>query len=357
MKVLFLVAYSELAASSRTRVYDYLPFLKKKGVKYTYICFVPKRFHSLTSKHQSPVERVSYYFLGFCFKIIKTIQALAMTRGYDILFIQKITFPFGLEKVLRLFNKNIIFDFDDAIFTNEDNKNTLFGRLKENFQRKSFQKMLKVSRVCLVENEYNKKIALEHCSDVEIIIGPIDTEKYFVKEKSQQCKVVIGWVGSYSTTKYLYQIKEALSELLERGDVILRLVGANPDFEKINLPCEIEKWSLGGEASLIQTFDIGIMPLPDNEWTRGKGGYKLLQYMAIGIPALASPVGVNKQIIRNGVNGFLADNKHEWVDALCRLVENRKLRLKMGVEGRNIAEREYSLNKASEKLFKIFKRI
>lgn len=357
MKILFLVAYSNLAASSRTRVYDYLPFLDKRGVDYKYICFIPQKFHSLTSKHQNLFSKLFYYFAGFCLKVVKTIQAVILASRYDILFIQKITFPFGLEKVLRLFNKNIIFDFDDAIFTSEDDKSTFFGRLKENFQKKSFENMLKVAKVCLVENDYNKKISLQYCPRAEIITGPIKTEKYFPKPKQNSDKIVIGWVGSYSTTRYLHDIKDALKELLRPGQVELKLVGADEDFKKSGINCEIEKWSLEGEAFLIQTFDIGIMPLPDNEWTRGKGGYKLLQYMAIGIPAVTSPVEINKQIVRNGVNGFLADSPKEWVEKLSRLIEDKSMRQEMGSAGRKIAEAEYSLNKASEKLLKIFETI
>lgn len=357
MKILFLVAYSELAASSRTRVYDYFPFLEKREIEYKYICFTPKKLHGLTSKHKSLVSKIFYYFfVGFFLKLVKIVQTIAISRSYDIIFIQKIIFPFGLEKLLKLLNKNIIFDFDDAIFTSDDKKNIL-NKIKINFQEKGFRNMLRVAKLCLVENEYNKNIAIKHCSWIETITGPIDIQKYFVKEKNTNSKIIIGWTGSPYTSKYLYEIKDVLKELLRKYNIILRFVGVNENFKKIGIDCEIKKWSLETEVPLIQSFDIGIMPLPENEWTRGKGGYKLLQYMACGIPAVASPVEINKEIVKDGVNGFLANSHKKWVEKISILIENEELRIRFGQAGRKTVEEKYSLEKASERMLSLFSNI
>lgn len=357
MKVLFLVAYSELAASSRTRVYDYLPFLKKVGIEYKCICFTPSYLHDLTSQRRGFLKNIFYYIIVFCIKWTKIFHAIVFARMYDIIFIQKIIFPFGFEFVLKLINRNIIFDFDDAIFTNEDIGSGIIAKLKNGFQAKGFVRMLRAAKCCLVENKYNKNIALKYCPIVEIITGPINTEKYFIKNRGASQKVVVGWTGSPSTAQYLFEIKNALTELSQKYDIIFRFMGVGKKFKMEEINFQREDWSLEKEVSIIQTFDIGIMPLPDNKWTRGKGGYKLLQYMACGVPAVASPVEINKEIISNGVDGFLANNTKEWVEKMSTLIKDPGLREKMGNLAREKIEDNYSLITASEKLLKIFQAV
>lgn len=117
----------------------------------------------------------------------------------------------------------------------------------------------------------------------------------------------------------------------------------------------LKKWRLDNEVATLQSFDIGIMVLPDNEWTRGKGGYKLLQYMAVGIPCVASPVGINKELIRDGENGFLATTEEEWYENLSLLIDNPELRKKMGMRGRDFVVRNYSFEVAAPKLISALK--
>lgn len=358
MKVLFLAAYSKLGASSRTRVYDYFPYLEKEGIKYKYICFTPSFLHRLTSWHKTTVSKIFYFILIFLIKTINTFRAIILAPNYDIIFVQKIIFPFGIERILKLSNKKIIFDFDDAIFTDELEQKNFINSIKHTFQKKGFKNILKVSDLCLVENEYNREVALKYCPIVEIITGPIDTKKYFPKENIiNNDKTVVGWTGSPSTSKYLLEIKDELRQISSRDDVIFRFIGVGRDFKIKDINYESEDWDFKKEVSLIQTFDIGIMPLPDNGWTKGKGGYKLLQYMACGIPAVASPVGINKEIIKDGINGFWAPERQEWVDKISILIKDKELRKKMGVLARKEMEENYSLEKASMRLIKIFKKL
>jgi glycosyltransferase involved in cell wall biosynthesis len=358
MKILFLAAYSELAASSRTRVYDYFPFLEKGGIEYKCLCFTPSFLHKLTSQHRGLFSKIAYFTAVFLIKIINIFKAIILAPSYDIIFIQKIIFPFGLEKFLKLLNKNIIFEFDDAIFTDEDEKKSFLNKIKANFKKNGFANMLKVAKVCLVENDYNRDIALKYCPWIEIITGPIDTERYFLKEKKDKEKqFIIGWIGSSSTQKYLFLVEEALRELSKKYNIILRLSGVQKDFNMSGVNYQIEKWDIATEVAFAQSFNIGIVPLPDNAWTRGKGNYKLLQYMASGIPAVASPVETSKDMIKDGVNGFLANSHKEWVDKISLLIENENLRKKMGIEARKTMEDRYSLKMAAEKLVEIFENI
>ena len=354
MKILFLTAYSKSGASSRTRVYDYYPYFKKNGIDFICICFSLEYLHILSQSDRA-IDKLAYKVSIIFLRLFKILQSLIYAPFYDIVFIQKITFPFYLEKILRLLNKNIIFDFDDAIFTHEDTKDNFLNKAIFYFQKVNFINMLKVAKCCIVENDYNKNIALQFCPFVEIITGPIDTEKYFIKKKDGVGSTVIGWTGSKSTTKYLYEIKDALKEIFDKYDVIFKFIGAKDNFKIHGVNFQIEKWDLKNEVSQIQSFDIGIMPLPENDWTKGKGGYKLLQYMASGIPAVASPVEINKEIIEDGINGFLAENRNEWVEKISILIEDRELRKKMGLLARKKMEEEYSLINASKKIIDIFK--
>lgn len=361
MKVLFLTAYPNLAASSRTRVYQFLPLLKKENINYKVICFVPSQMYryNLALSSDKILPKLVYYNFIYIIRLLKTFQSVLIARNYDIIFIQKVILPVRLEKILKILNKNMIFEFDDAIFASGKDEKGFIGKMKRKFQNAGFERMLKFSRCCLVENEYNRNIALKYCPDVMKITGPIDTKRYFVKreKKREEKKVVIGWIGSPYTTEYLYRIKDALEELSAKYNFVLRLVGAKRDFKIERVNYEIKDWSLTREVSDLNAFDIGIMPLSDDEWTKGKGGYKLLQYMSMGVPGVASPVEINKEIIEDGVNGFLADTHEEWVKKLSILIENKTLRKEMGKIARITVEKRYALDNAAKKLIKMFERV
>ena len=166
--------------------------------------------------------------------------------------------------------------------------------------------------------------------------------------------MIIGWIGSFSTTKYLRIVENPLRLLsLRYSNLVIELIGAN-DIVFDGVKMRTKRWNLDSEVSNLQNFDIGIMPLPDDNWTRGKGGYKLLQYCAIGIPCVASPVGINKEIVREGINGFLVKDQKDWVERLALLIEDKELRERLGRKAREIAVKEYSFYCATPKLVKIF---
>ncbi len=340
MKILFLTAYSELAASSRTRVYQYLPILAKKGIDFEVICFTPRWLNNLTINHDSFINKVRYWILSRTIFILKIFQAIKVAHKYDVIYIQKIKFPLGLEKILKIRNPNIIFDFDDAIF----NDGRGLG-------------MLKIAKCCIVENEYNKAIALKYCSQVEVITGPINTDRYFVRYPvSWTNPFVIGWVGSRSTIKYLYALEEVFVKLAKKYPIVLEISSSDLDCELGNdFNWIIKKWNPDEEVDFIQHLDVGIMPLPSDKWTQGKGGYKLLEYMACGIPVIASPVGINREIVISGNCGYLVDNDDEWFNAFSAMITNSELGNKMGTLARLRMLDKYSLNKALLKLDEIFK--
>jgi glycosyltransferase involved in cell wall biosynthesis len=356
MKVLFLAAYSNLAAASRIKVYQFLPLLEEKGIKCKVICFTPSflyriRLFSTTNKALIFI----YYPLSYIIRSSKTLLAVAIASKFDVVFIQEPIIPFGLERLLKLVNKNIVFQITDAVFLDQQKTDNFFERLRVRTLFKYWKRIAMVARCCLVENDYNKVAVLKFCPNIHKIIGPMDVNKYFIREdKKEGNNIIIGWIGTPFTTKYLYEVKDVFMELSKKYDIILRLVGAKKDFKIDGVNYEIKEWKLDAELKWLSTFNIGIMPLSDDMWTKGKGGYKLLQYMSMGIPAVVSAIGVNKEIVDDEVDGFLCGTKEEWVKKLSVLIEDKKIREKIGKNARDKIEKHYSLEKATTKLIKIF---
>jgi hypothetical protein len=192
---------------------------------------------------------------------------------------------------------------------------------------------------------------------VEIIPTVVDLERYTPTGSRRDSKpVVIGWVGSPTTALYLAPVKRLLSRLATRYPISCVAIGARQD-QVADGPFIATAWSEAGEVKLLSEIDIGIMPLPDEPYTQGKCGYKLIQYMACGLPVVASAVGVNKEIVREGENGFLATSDREWEDALVRLILDPDLRRRMGVAGRIRVEAEFSLQRQAPRLEQLLRSV
>ncbi len=203
--------------------------------------------------------------------------------------------------------------------------------------------LLKRADLAICGNAYLQDYASRYCRRTEIVPTVVDTDVYKpAMEPNADRPVTIGWIGSPSTWTFVKPLIPLLTDLAVRLNLTVRAVGAGP---QMDIPPRFEflPWSEEEEIRLIQGMDIGIMPLPDEPWARGKCGYKLIQYMACGLPVIASPVGVNADIVDHGSNGFLASVPQEWAAAVTALTENAALRLTMGAEGRRKIERAYSL--------------
>lgn len=356
MKILFLTSGKENAPSPRIRVLQYLPHLRQRGFECKVISYNLKHYFK-----PFPTERIKKLiviayrkFTSLYYHLFQTIRFVVLACFYDIIFIQRVLLPVFIQKLIKIFNSRIIFDFNDAIFIFRGKR---VKKWRPKHHQLKIKHILKISKLIIVENRYNREFAVKYNSNVEIITGPIDTDRYFPKLNKSSGEVVLGWIGSYSTTKYLRIIENPLKLLsLRYPNLVLELIGAE-DIIIEGVKVKIKRWSLDSEVSNLQNFDIGIMPLPDDNWTRGKGGYKLLQYCAIGIPCVASPVGINKEIVREGINGFLAKDEKEWVEKLVLLIKDKELRERLGRKAREIAVKEYSFYCATPKLVKIFQEV
>ena len=345
MKVLFLVPYPSEGASNRIRVEQFIPYLESKGVICRMRPFVNKNFFGILYRPGCYLEKMLWFLVCTIYRIFDVMRAF----NYDLVFIHREAYPLGgafFESILHGMKKPIVFDFDDAIFLpNTSEHNIYIDRFKN---PRKIAKIIKMSAQVMAGNSYLGRYALSYNSNVTVIPSSVDVEKYHPPERREERKqLVIGWIGSYTTSKFLYEFEDVFVELSKRyRNIVFKVVG--PSFYSHRLKNIVNKpWSLEDEAADLQTFDIGIMPMSDNEWTRGKCGFKALLYMAHAIPVIASPVGVNTTIIKDGVTGYLATDHKDWVEKLSLLIEDGNLRKEIGARGRETVMHRYSLQSSA----------
>jgi len=338
MEILLLSRYENLGASSRYRSYQYLPYLYKQGINITVAPLFDDNYIKdlYTGKNKNLFKILKAY--------AKRIVNLHYANNFDLIWLEKETLPLlpaWIEFNLGLKRTSYIVDYDDAIFHQYD-KNK-FELIKWILGHK-IDLIMKRANTVLVGNEYllgrAKKAGARR---IELLPTVIDLRKYPGTFFSDNDIFTIGWIGSPITSHYLKLVIPALEEICKNNTARLVLIGAKREDLPTNIPVKYVSWSEETETKEIQKFDVGIMPLPDNALERGKCGLKLIQYMACGKPIIGSPVGINKKIIKHGINGYQARNIDEWIWAINKLENDPKLRQKMGKAGRKIVEKEYCL--------------
>lgn len=349
MKILFIVPYSQEGASNRYRVGQYLPYLKAKEISYDVRPFVFDEFYKILYLKGRCFKKIIYFLRALLFRIIDIFRLYK----YDVVFIHREACPFGppiFEWFIYALGKPIIYDFDDAIFLPNYNPINRFYRFLK-FPSKT-QKIIKMSSCVIVANGFLQEYACKFNSRVYIIPTAVNTERFGVVEKSSD-KIVIGWIGSPTTEPYLKLVCNAMQILSQKYSFIFKIVGAGNKIFIPNVEIENYEWQLEKEISDFKSIDIGIYPLPDTTWARGKAGFKAIQFMAVGVPVVASPVGMTEELIQDGVNGFLASSDEDWVKKISMLIENLLLRKKMGLAGRRTIEEGFSVKVNAPKYLKI----
>jgi len=278
--------------------------------------------------------------------LLARLPAVVSSYRYDVVFLQREMIS-TLTTLEKFTNNPKIVDIDDAIWLHKD------GRFA--------QKLVEMSEGTVCGNNFISAWASSYCNNVIVIPTAIDSNRFKPKpEQGNQGGVIIGWSGTSGGFKYLYAIEEALVKLVNaRNDIKIRVVSDRPPLFK-SLPAnkiEFVAWSSEIEVSTIQEMSIGIMPLDDSEWSKGKCSFKMLTYMACGIPVVVSPVGMNADVLAKGKCGFGASNHTEWEEALLLLLGNEHLCSEMGMEGRKIVEENYSIRVVAPKLASFIKTI
>lgn len=352
-RLLILPRYTDNGPSSRVRIYQYLPYLRDAGFEYDVRPFFNEDYINALFK-EKPRN-----IPGILNAYFQRISIALKSKRYDMVWMQYELLPWlphWLERIFLRGKPKLMIDYDDAIFHRYDEHSSLIIR---DILGKKIDRLMRSAEVVVTGNEYLADRAQRAGAKwVEIIPSVVDIKRYQKKTQGKRGddKLHIGWVGSPKTVKCLAAIKNVIKTTFN-DRLKLIIVGAKPPKALEGYPVESWAWSLETEVALIQNLDIGIMPLFDTPFERGKCGYKLIQYMACGLPVVASPVGINQKIIRHGENGFLAGNENEWIDAITILQKKPSLRKEMGSKGREIVEEKYALHVTAPKMINIIKQI
>jgi glycosyltransferase involved in cell wall biosynthesis len=331
-----LTKYGPLAASTRTWFHQYVPHLEQAGIDVTISPLLDDDYlHRLYGGQ--PVSKAAV-LRGY----LRRLRHLLRAGAFDLLWIQFELLPYlpaWAERWLVWRGVPYVVNYDDAIFHRYDRSP---NRLIRTLLSKKIATVMRHSALVIAGNAYLADYARQAgARRVEHLPTVIDLTRYTVKPPQQSDVLTIGWIGSLTTTPYLKLIEDALATLADESPVRLLLVGAGP-LALDDVPVERHAWSEATEVDSIHQMDIGVMPLEDTVWERGKCGYKLIQYMACRLPVVSSAVGVNPQIVDDGVNGFLATTTDEWLAAFRSLRDSVDLRERMGMAGRRKVEQHYN---------------
>jgi glycosyltransferase involved in cell wall biosynthesis len=355
LRVLFLTRYGRLGASSRQRCFLYLEVLNEAGISGDVYPFLGDDY--VRRLHAGLTADVASILRAYGRRLLLLLQA----RHYDLLWIEKEALPWlpawAELALFRMTGTRIIVDYDDAVFHTYDQHpngivRTLLG-LK-------IDRIMSAADLVIVGNGYlglrAKAAGARAIAEVPTVV---DLKCYLEPRSALACTgepFTIGWIGSSLTSSYLELLRPALAKLASRLPLRIILVGA-AEAALSGLPVELVPWSLETEAAELARFDVGLMPLPDRPWERGKCGYKLIQYMASALPVVASPVGINCKIVIPGETGFLAETDADWLSSLSRLYHEPKLRQRMGAAGRQRVGENYSLAVTAPRMADLFQRL
>lgn len=336
---LVLSRYGLLGASSRVRFGQYFDALACEGIKCHLSPLLPDAY--LPLRYREDPKRYVHAVGGY----IRRTGVLLRARAFDVAWVEGELFP-GLpalfEGLLAMTGIPYVVDYDDALFHKYDD--CAYGPLNVLYRDK-FRRLLSRSVGVTAGNAYLETLCLHNNAPrVTCVPSVVDLKRYISTGStgSENHPLTIGWIGSPHTTKHLWLVESALHRLSRERSLVLMTVGASP-LEGYRVPVKQHPWTLESEIRLINEMDIGIMPLVDEPWERGKCGYKLVQYMALAKPVVASPVGVNKEIVSHGINGFLASDEQAWFDALRGLAVSADTRISMGEAGRARVVERYSV--------------
>jgi glycosyltransferase involved in cell wall biosynthesis len=351
--IYFIVPYPHgEAPSQRFRYEQYRSILSEHGYDYHISAFIDMEAWGILYKPGNLVRK-SIKILGGWLRRIGDIYSMS---GYDFVFIHREAAPIGppiLEWIIaKILKKKIIYDFDDAIWLpNTSSENKIAAGIKYHSKVKNICRWAyKVS----CGNEYLADYAREYNQSVIVNPTTIDTLHLHNRIKDQTAGgLVIGWTGTHSTIKYLDDIVPILQELESSHNFIFAVISNTPPAFVLK-SLQYIKWSKETEIDDLLRFNIGIMPLTDDQWARGKCGFKALQYMSLGIPALVSPVGVNLSIVDNGINGMICSTAGEWKENMEMLMKDNKRIISLGIEARMKVERKYSVNSNTLNFLSLF---
>ena len=362
MKLLTFTKYSYEGPSSRYRFYNYQENFFENGIKMIIKPLFDKNYFNAENKWQ----KMCVAFCSYVKRLMLVVQVLLLPRKYDLVLLEYELFPYvpaWFEYLFTLRGVKYLVDYDDAIFHKYDrHSNTMIRKILTS----KIAKVMSYAHTVIVCNPYLEAYAKKVNENTFTLPTVVQLDKYVEKMHKHQENAhenfVIGWIGSWTTGVYILDILSSMKKLVGKYDnVHFHLVGFDEkllsDEDRQEAHIDVIAWSEAEEIENILNFDIGIMPLPDDAWSRGKCAFKLIQYMSCKKPVIASDVGINTTLVQESENGFLVSNEEEWLNALERLYLDARLREEMGENNFKKIEKEYNNKIHTQRYIKLLNRI
>lgn len=348
LRLLCLAAGPIESPSTRYRLCQYFPLLREHGIECHLSSFLDSDQYALFYRPGHLPEKIPGLFTS----ALRRLRDLLRSRHYDAILVSREAIPFGppwIEELISLFSdRPLLFDFDDATWVSY--RSPTYGRLGQllKFPGKT-ARLIQASHHVFAGNSTLAQFARQFHSRITLLPTVVDSERFAAPPRPLTSPYTIGWVGSHSTSQYLRLITQAVMQVSKKLRIEIKITGAKEkieDFAKIEpeqMKVEYQDWELKNEIDAFQGLDIGLYPLLEDDWTRGKCGFKAIQYMAAGVPCIASPVGTNLEVIEDGRNGLLAEGPAEWEAAMIRLLTDLPFREKVIEEGYRTVRERYSM--------------
>lgn len=345
IKIGALIPYPlNIAPGQRYRIEQWEPHWQAQGITVEMLPFADDALMQLLHRPGNYLGKA----IGLTRCFLRRILLLGSLHKYDAIYLFRaasIVGPALLERLISLLRRPIIYDFDDAIYLlHTTAANRYFGWLK--FPGKTTS-LCRLSSHVVVGNGYLAEYARQYNERVTVIPSSVDTDAYESKHKKESPgRVIVGWTGSSTSQTHLEGFAPMLRELMKQREIELHVISdRQPNLPGVQFVWH--QWSPETEIQDLARFDIGIMPMPDDKWSRGKCSMKALLYMAMGIPTICSAVGMNTEVIQHGENGLLAKTDQEWLECLKMLIDDTTLRRRLGVAGRQTIEERYSMRRCA----------
>lgn len=350
MRVLALLPYpTDRVPGQRYRIEQWAPLLRREGVEVTVSPFLAAAAMDVLYQPGHSVLKAAGTLRGYLRRLRETL----LSALPEVIFVYReaaLLGPAWLERILA-WRRPLVFDFDDALYLADTSAANAWAR--------AFKAVGKTAAICRVASQVTvgnpvlADFARTHSSRVTVIPTSIDTDLYQRPVRPCNRRPVVGWTGSATTLRYLERLVPALVRLRQACDFELRVIGGELRVAGLDVTCL--PWRAATEVADLAPLDVGLMPLLDDPWSRGKCGLKALQYMALGIPPVVSPVGVNSAIVSHGRNGFLASSEEEWIAHLTALLRDPALRERLGEAARRTVEHGYSARVQAPRLAQVLR--
>ena len=353
-KILILCPHPEnVAPGQRLKYEQYFSHWKENGYEITVSSFMTLRFWNVVYKKGFLIEKVGWTIFGYLRRCFNLFQI----PFYDVTYVFLWGTPFGksfYEKIIRLLSKRLIYDIDDMVFLGHSSDANRFWQVLKG-KDKMIYLMKSANHVITCTPKLDEFVEQFNLNTTDISSTVDTTNKYIpVNPYKNNHQIVLGWSGSHSTSKYLYLLQDVFIELAKKFDYKLLVMG-DASFSIEGVHVEAYDWSENIEISTLQKIDIGLYPLPDEEWVYGKSGLKAIQYMALGIPTIATGLGANFRVIEHEKNGFLIkpNDYNDWKEKIEKLINSETLRKELGIAARKSIVEQFSLEANQGKYLKV----